>query len=121
RTGAGHTGYGARTVFPRSDQSARRLSVSSALQACDAAVQAATARAANTRSGGRCLSPLSVVFATRNCRCLRTQCAALQPLSRKIIVSREQAIANAEQCFDSGAFRAVLSRRVSIPTESQNP
>ena len=36
-------------------------------------------------------------------------------------MSREQAIANAEQCFDSGAFRAVLSRRVSIPTESQNP
>ncbi|CAM3969280.1 Acetylornithine deacetylase/Succinyl-diaminopimelate desuccinylase or related deacylase [Bordetella tumbae] len=36
-------------------------------------------------------------------------------------MSREQAIANAEQCFDSGAFRSVLSRRLSIPTESQNP
>lgn len=36
-------------------------------------------------------------------------------------MSREQAIQNAEQCFDSGAFRAVLTRRLSIPTESQNP
>ena len=36
-------------------------------------------------------------------------------------MSREHAIASAEQCFDSGAFRSVLARRLSIPTESQNP
>src|SRR5690606_23179815 len=48
-------------------------------------------------------------------------CADVNTLSRKIVMSREQAIANAEQCFDSGDFRAVLARRISIPTESQNP
>lgn len=36
-------------------------------------------------------------------------------------MNRAQAIANAEQCFDSGAFRALLARRLAIPTESQNP
>lgn len=36
-------------------------------------------------------------------------------------MSRTQAIANAEHCFDSGAFRSVIARRVAIPTESQNP
>lgn len=36
-------------------------------------------------------------------------------------MTREQAIAQAEQCFDSGAFRALLARRLALPTESQNP
>jgi acetylornithine deacetylase/succinyl-diaminopimelate desuccinylase-like protein len=36
-------------------------------------------------------------------------------------MSREQAITNAERYFDSGGFFADLSRRVAIPTESQNP
>ena len=36
-------------------------------------------------------------------------------------MSRAQAIANAEQCFDSGDFQSVLARRVALPTESQNP
>lgn len=36
-------------------------------------------------------------------------------------MTRENAIAQAEQCFDSGAFRRVLARRLAIPTESQNP
>jgi len=36
-------------------------------------------------------------------------------------MTRENAIAQAEQCFDSGAFRQVLARRLAIPTESQNP
>ncbi|MGE8620718.1 MAG: M20 family metallopeptidase, partial [Achromobacter spanius] len=36
-------------------------------------------------------------------------------------MSREQAIAQAEHCFDSGAFRALLARRLALPTESQNP
>lgn len=36
-------------------------------------------------------------------------------------MSRALAIANAEACFDSGAFQTVLARRVGIPTESQNP
>ncbi|CAP42750.1 M20 family metallopeptidase [Bordetella petrii] len=36
-------------------------------------------------------------------------------------MSRAAAIANAEQCFDSGAFRALLARRLAVPTESQNP
>ncbi|MBO1113787.1 M20 family metallopeptidase [Bordetella petrii] len=36
-------------------------------------------------------------------------------------MSRALAIANAEQCFDSGAFRALLARRLAVPTESQNP
>ena len=35
-------------------------------------------------------------------------------------MSRATAIANAEQCFDSGAFRALLARRLARPTESQN-
>lgn len=36
-------------------------------------------------------------------------------------MSRERAIAAAEQHFDSGAFRAEMARAVAIPTESQNP
>ncbi len=36
-------------------------------------------------------------------------------------MTREQAIAKAELCFDSGAFRALLARRLALPTESQNP
>ncbi|EHK64198.1 M20 family metallopeptidase [Achromobacter arsenitoxydans] len=36
-------------------------------------------------------------------------------------MTRAQAIALAEQCFDSGAFRTLLARRVALPTESQNP
>ena len=36
-------------------------------------------------------------------------------------MSRTQAVEQAEQCFDSGAFRQLLSRRIAIPTESQNP
>src|SRR4051812_46841296 len=36
-------------------------------------------------------------------------------------MSREAAIAGAERYFDSGAFKDDLTRRVAIPTESQNP
>lgn len=36
-------------------------------------------------------------------------------------MSRAEAIARAEQHFDSGAFRRDLARRVAMPTESQNP
>jgi hypothetical protein len=36
-------------------------------------------------------------------------------------MSRAGAIARAERYFDSGAFKADLSRRVAIPSESQNP
>src|SRR3954468_4751055 len=36
-------------------------------------------------------------------------------------MTRQSAIAAAEKYFDSGAFHADLSRRVAIPTESQNP
>jgi acetylornithine deacetylase/succinyl-diaminopimelate desuccinylase-like protein len=36
-------------------------------------------------------------------------------------MSREAAIASAERYFDSGAFKNDLTRRVAIPTESQNP
>ncbi|MEP7154419.1 MAG: M20 family metallopeptidase [Betaproteobacteria bacterium] len=36
-------------------------------------------------------------------------------------MSRQQAIASAENYFDSKAFHADLARRVAIPTESQNP
>ena len=36
-------------------------------------------------------------------------------------MTRSAAIARAEAYFDSGAFREDLSRRVAIPTESQNP
>jgi acetylornithine deacetylase/succinyl-diaminopimelate desuccinylase-like protein len=36
-------------------------------------------------------------------------------------MTRAQAIAHAEQCFASGAFRERLARRVAMPTESQNP
>ena len=34
---------------------------------------------------------------------------------------RASAIRRAEQRFDSGAFKAVLARRLALPTESQNP
>lgn len=36
-------------------------------------------------------------------------------------MTRTQAIAQARQQFDSGAFRQTLARRIAIPTESQNP
>jgi len=36
-------------------------------------------------------------------------------------MTRAHALEQAEQCFDSGAFRQVLARRVALPTESQNP
>jgi acetylornithine deacetylase/succinyl-diaminopimelate desuccinylase-like protein len=36
-------------------------------------------------------------------------------------MTRAQAIAHADQCFASGAFRERLARRVAMPTESQNP
>jgi acetylornithine deacetylase/succinyl-diaminopimelate desuccinylase-like protein len=36
-------------------------------------------------------------------------------------MSRDAAIARAEQYFDSGAFKTDLARRVAIATESQNP
>lgn len=36
-------------------------------------------------------------------------------------MTRAQAIAQAEQCIDSGAFRTLLARRLALPTESQNP
>ncbi|UHL65385.1 M20 family metallopeptidase [Paralcaligenes sp. KSB-10] len=36
-------------------------------------------------------------------------------------MSRAQAIANAQQHFDSGKFQETLARRIAIPTESQNP
>jgi acetylornithine deacetylase/succinyl-diaminopimelate desuccinylase-like protein len=36
-------------------------------------------------------------------------------------MNRQQTLRAAEAHFDSGAFRAVLARRVAIPTESQNP
>lgn len=34
---------------------------------------------------------------------------------------RTSAITRAQQQFDSGEFRAILARRIAIPTESQNP
>jgi len=36
-------------------------------------------------------------------------------------MSREHALKDAEECFDSGQFQQRLARRVAIPTESQNP
>ena len=36
-------------------------------------------------------------------------------------MTREAAIASAESYFDTGAFKTDLTRRVAIPTESQNP
>lgn len=36
-------------------------------------------------------------------------------------MTRADALAQAQQCFDSGAFRALLARRLAMPTESQNP
>lgn len=36
-------------------------------------------------------------------------------------MTRSQAIAQAQQQFDSGAFRQTLARRIAIPTESQHP
>ncbi len=36
-------------------------------------------------------------------------------------MNRSDAIAQSQQQFDSGAFRAMLARRIAIPTESQNP
>lgn len=36
-------------------------------------------------------------------------------------MTRTQAIANAADYFDRGAFKTDLARRVAIPSESQNP
>lgn len=36
-------------------------------------------------------------------------------------MTRDQAIAHAHECFDSGQFKQTLARRIAIPTESQNP
>ena len=36
-------------------------------------------------------------------------------------MTRTAAITRAEKQFDSGEFRAMLARRIAIPTESQNP
>src|SRR6516162_8080424 len=36
-------------------------------------------------------------------------------------MSRAAAIARAQEYFDRGAFKTDLTRRVAIPTESQNP
>lgn len=36
-------------------------------------------------------------------------------------MSREQAIRRAQSYFDGGTFRNILARRISMPTESQNP
>ena len=36
-------------------------------------------------------------------------------------MNRANAIAEAQNCFDSGQFERTLARRIAIPTESQNP
>jgi acetylornithine deacetylase/succinyl-diaminopimelate desuccinylase-like protein len=36
-------------------------------------------------------------------------------------MTRDDAIHQAEECFDSGDFQRTLARRIAIPTESQNP
>jgi acetylornithine deacetylase/succinyl-diaminopimelate desuccinylase-like protein len=36
-------------------------------------------------------------------------------------MNRANAIAEAQDCFDSGQFQQTLARRIAIPTESQNP
>jgi acetylornithine deacetylase/succinyl-diaminopimelate desuccinylase-like protein len=36
-------------------------------------------------------------------------------------MTRDDAIHQAHQCFDSGDFQRTLARRIAIPTESQNP
>ncbi|MEO6958962.1 MAG: M20 family metallopeptidase [Burkholderiaceae bacterium] len=36
-------------------------------------------------------------------------------------MNRANAIAEAQNCFDSGQFQQTLARRIAIPTESQNP
>ncbi|MBV8427444.1 MAG: M20/M25/M40 family metallo-hydrolase, partial [Hyphomicrobiales bacterium] len=36
-------------------------------------------------------------------------------------MTRDAAIANAREAFDSGAFKKVLASRIALPTESQNP
>ena len=36
-------------------------------------------------------------------------------------MSRDAAIANAREAFDSGAFKKALASRIALPTESQNP
>ena len=36
-------------------------------------------------------------------------------------MTRHQAIASAQELFDSGRFQQTLARRIAIPTESQNP
>ncbi len=36
-------------------------------------------------------------------------------------MTRERALSDAGACFDAGAFKATLARRIAMPTESQNP
>lgn len=36
-------------------------------------------------------------------------------------MTRQQAIAQAHELFDSGRFQSILARRIAVPTESQNP
>lgn len=45
----------------------------------------------------------------------------IAPMSPVVATGRAGAISRAEQRFDSGAFRALLARRLALPTESQNP
>ena len=35
-------------------------------------------------------------------------------------MTRDDAIRQAQECFDSGDFQRTLARRIAIPTESQN-
>ncbi|NYT37163.1 M20 peptidase family dipeptidase [Allopusillimonas soli] len=36
-------------------------------------------------------------------------------------MTRERALSQTADCFDSGTFKATLARRIAMPTESQNP
>ena len=45
----------------------------------------------------------------------------IAPMGSAAATGRAAAIGRAEQRFDSGAFRALLARRLALPTESQNP
>src|SRR3546814_8107665 len=101
RARAGHTRHGAGAVFSRSDQPAAGLPVPSTLQACHVAVPPGPPRPAAARAGIGRLPSLSAVF----------------PRNRPAM-SRALAIANAEQCFDSGAFRALLARRLAVDRKS---
>src|SRR5690606_32413184 len=104
RARAGHSGHRTGAGLSRPHQSAARLPFPSTLQACHAPVPAAAPQpgAPGPLAGG--MPSLFTAY----------------PRKRPAM-SRTQALANAEQCFDSGAFRALLARRLAIPTESQNP